>query len=120
MKIIFLSNSMTCGFPVEISLPSDMAPAITQLRMYGAAADELRSVGDFNSPRLRYEEHPSEYPGRSGSFVPFALRWLHAELPHRLGQSAATMDRLYSLLELCKASRFLLLSCSGIYETAYW
>ncbi|GAQ88369.1 hypothetical protein KFL_004220080 [Klebsormidium nitens] len=76
--------------------------ALVKLRMYGAAADELRSIGDISSPRFRYEEHPGEYPERSGSFVPFALRWLHAELPHRLGQAGATMDRLYSLLELCK------------------
>eukprot|EP00899_Mesostigma_viride_P009876 jgi/Mesvir1/18890/Mv18888-RA.1 len=35
---------------------------------------------------------------RAGSAVPFALRLLHAQLPHRLGQSSLSLDRLCELL----------------------
>lgn len=39
----------------------------------------------------------------AGSMVPFALRWMHAELPHRNGQTATTIERLYALLEFCNS-----------------
>lgn len=77
--------------------------ALMKLRSYGAAADELAAVGDLNSKQYRYEEYPSVYPDKSGSMVPFALRWMHAELPHRNGQTAATIERLYALLEFCNS-----------------
>ena len=34
--------------------------------------------------------------------MPFALRWVAAELPERLGRAGETMDRLHELLELCR------------------
>lgn len=37
-----------------------------------------------------------------GSMVPFILRWLHADLPHRLGQSQLSIERLYDLLAYCE------------------
>ncbi len=36
------------------------------------------------------------------SRVPFALRWLAAELPERLGRAGETVERLHALLELCR------------------
>lgn len=75
--------------------------ALMKLRMYGAAADELRDVGDLSAPHLRYEAHPKEFPGQTGSMVPFALRWLSAELMHRMGRSAEALDQLYELLSRC-------------------
>jgi hypothetical protein len=46
----------------------------------------------------------------TGSMVPFALRWMHAELPHRTGQMATTIERLYALLDYCnsKVSLFII------------
>ena len=52
--------------------------ALTKLRMYGAAWDELRTLGDLDDDK---------YKANGQSLVPFALRYLAAELPHRLGQS---------------------------------
>jgi hypothetical protein len=34
--------------------------------------------------------------------VPFALRWLHAQLPALLGRPKEGGEQLYSLLELCR------------------
>lgn len=39
----------------------------------------------------------------SGSMIPFALRWLHAEIPLRLGKRQETLDRLYILLDFIKS-----------------
>eukprot|EP00850_Spirogloea_muscicola_P022846 SM000314S12190 [mRNA] locus=s314:71966:75505:- [translate_table: standard] len=77
--------------------------ALVKLRMYGAAADELQAQGDLGSAKYSYESWPSSYPSKQGSMVPFALRLLHAELPHRLGHTATTIDRLYALLAHCNA-----------------
>jgi Flp pilus assembly protein TadD len=77
--------------------------ALMKLRSYGAAADELVVLGDLDSPHYQYEQHPLLYPGKSGSMVPFALRCMHAELPHRTGQTSTTMERLYALLAHCNS-----------------
>ncbi|KAG0565064.1 hypothetical protein KC19_8G160700 [Ceratodon purpureus] len=77
--------------------------ALMKLRSYGAAADELVAVGNLDATQYRYEEYPSVYPDKSGSMVPFALRWMHAELPHRNGQTATTIERLYALLDYCNS-----------------
>ncbi|CAK9256119.1 unnamed protein product [Sphagnum jensenii] len=77
--------------------------ALMKLRSYGAAADELAALGDLDSPHYQYEQHPLLYPGKSGSMVPFALRCMHAELPHRTGQTSTTMERLYALLAHCNS-----------------
>jgi hypothetical protein len=36
--------------------------------------------------------------------VPFTLRMLAAELPHHMGDTAATLDRLYALQAVCRAA----------------
>ncbi|GBG82201.1 hypothetical protein CBR_g34484 [Chara braunii] len=77
--------------------------ALMKLRMFGAAADELRSLGDLDDPKYRYESYPEIYHGKRGSLVPFSLRWLYAELPHRLSNTQGTIDRLYDLLARCNA-----------------
>jgi len=51
--------------------------ALTKLRMYGAAADELRGLGDLDASKYKHD---------GASTVPFALRYLAAELPFRLSQ----------------------------------
>ncbi|GLJ25783.1 hypothetical protein SUGI_0493710 [Cryptomeria japonica] len=73
--------------------------ANAKLRRYGEAADELDTLGNFEDPKYRYESHGSFYQGMCGSMIPFSLRWLHAEMPHRLASRQETIDRLYGLLE---------------------
>ncbi|XP_042493442.1 trafficking protein particle complex subunit 12-like [Macadamia integrifolia] len=76
--------------------------ALMKLRKFGDAAEELDSLEDFDSSQYKYESYPDHYPNRSGSMVPFALRWLHAEIPHRLGKRQETLDRLYTLLDFIR------------------
>ncbi|PIA55098.1 hypothetical protein AQUCO_00800083v1 [Aquilegia coerulea] len=85
--------------------------ALTKLRKYVEAAEDLDSLEDFDSIKYKYESYPQNYPNLSGSMVPFALRWIHAEIPLKLGKRQETLDRLYSLLdfvrlklEMCKSS----------------
>lgn len=101
--------------------------ALFRLRRFRAAATEIGAVGDFDSPLLSFERHPQTYPGRKGnrdalcgllgtrgsemrrghsvgSMVPWTLRVLHAELPHQMGDTHSTLDRLYALLDLCQRS----------------
>ena len=48
-----------------------------------------RRLGDLDAPQ-------------TAPLVPFALRWLRADLPARLDMVADTIDALYRLLEYCK------------------
>ncbi|KAE9448955.1 hypothetical protein C3L33_19148, partial [Rhododendron williamsianum] len=77
------------------------ALALTKLRRYADAQAELDStlLHHLDSPQYTFQFYPHLYPGRSGSFVPFALRWIHAILPEKLGQRGETLDRLYTLLD---------------------
>ncbi|KAF5192674.1 Trafficking protein particle complex subunit 12-like protein [Thalictrum thalictroides] len=85
--------------------------ALTKLRKYVEAAEDLDSLEDFDSIKYKYESYPEHYTNLTGSMVPFALRWIHAEIPLRLGKRQETLDRLYSLLdfvrlklEMCESS----------------
>ncbi|KAL5982102.1 hypothetical protein ACLOJK_016171 [Asimina triloba] len=55
--------------------------------------------------RHRFESFPHLYPNLSGSMLPFALRWLHAQLPNRLGDRLESLDRLYRLLAFVRSRR---------------
>ncbi|KAL6959315.1 hypothetical protein U1Q18_039463 [Sarracenia purpurea var. burkii] len=77
--------------------------ALVKLRRYADAATELESLDDdLDSSSYHYHFYPHHYPNRSGSMVPFALRWLHAELPLKLGKRHETLDRLYTLLDFVR------------------
>ncbi|OVA14646.1 Tetratricopeptide repeat-containing domain [Macleaya cordata] len=76
--------------------------ALTKLRKFGDASEEFDTLEDFDSAQYKYESYPDHYPNRSGSMVPFALRWLHAEIPLRLGKREETLDRLYLLLDFVR------------------
>ncbi|KAM7513656.1 hypothetical protein LguiA_003239 [Lonicera macranthoides] len=79
------------------------ALALTKLRRIADALAELDSLDeDLDSPNYRYEHYPEQYPNRSGSMVPFGLRWLHAELPAKLGKRNETLDRFYMLLHFVR------------------
>lgn len=77
--------------------------ALAKLRRYGDAVEELSTMEDFDSPQYKYESHPLFYNGKSGSMVPFSLRWLHAQLPYRVGKKKETLDRLYELLDFVES-----------------
>ncbi|CAI5528994.1 unnamed protein product [Closterium sp. Naga37s-1] len=91
------------GLAQQLALRGYHVLALMKLRMYGAAAEELTLLGNLDSPQYRYEAHPGMYPGRKGSMLPFALRWLAAELPHRMGNPALTLERLCALQVYCTA-----------------
>ncbi|GFZ18594.1 tetratricopeptide repeat (TPR)-like superfamily protein [Actinidia rufa] len=80
------------------------ALALTKLRRFADAAAEIDSLDDeLDSPSYHYQSYPQHYPNRSGSMVPFVLRWLHAELPSKLGKRHETLDRFYTLLNFVRA-----------------
>jgi hypothetical protein len=64
--------------------------ALTKLRMYGAAADELRGLGDLDASKYKHD---------GASTVPFALRYLAAELPFRLSQPQVRAHCFFGFLE---------------------
>uniref|UniRef100_A0A5B7BCW8 Putative trafficking protein particle complex subunit 12 n=1 Tax=Davidia involucrata TaxID=16924 RepID=A0A5B7BCW8_DAVIN len=77
--------------------------ALIKLRRYADASAEIESLeDDLDSSHYKYQSYPQHYPNRSGSMVPFALRWLHAELPSKLGKRQETLDRLYTLLDFVR------------------
>ncbi|KAK9073636.1 hypothetical protein SSX86_007960 [Deinandra increscens subsp. villosa] len=77
------------------------AIALTKLRRFSEAVAELDLV-EKGLDIYRYETYPHHYPNRHGSMAPFVLRWLHAELPSRLGKRQETLDRFYILLQFIK------------------
>ncbi|XP_065876484.1 uncharacterized protein [Euphorbia lathyris] len=76
--------------------------ALTKLRRYKDALAELDTVYDFDSHHYLYETYPKIYPNRSGSMVPFSLRWLHALIPFKLGNRQEGLDRFYLLLDFVR------------------
>ncbi|CAN6463075.1 unnamed protein product [Victoria cruziana] len=95
--------------------------ALAKIRKFQEASDEIDALGDLNAEKYRYEAHPEHYHGKSGSMVPFSLRWLHAQLPEMLGKRQETIDRLYLLLDFVRKklkyfsdqSELVAKSCSG-------
>lgn len=77
------------------------AIALTKLRRFTEAVSELDLV-EKGLDIYRYETYPNHYPNRHGSMAPFVLRWLHAELPSRLGKRLETLDRFYILLQFIR------------------
>lgn len=71
---------------------------LIKLRYYSLAESELQAFHNLDTPDLYYEYYPGVYPGKKGCMVPFGMRILHAELPHFLGRSHETLDRLYYIL----------------------
>lgn len=78
------------------------ALALHKLRRYSDASLEIQTLIPFDSPKYLYQTYPDLYPGRAGSMLPFSVRYLHADLPQRLGSRNETLDRLYSLLDFVR------------------
>ncbi|KAK8490208.1 hypothetical protein V6N12_011357 [Hibiscus sabdariffa] len=76
--------------------------ALTKLRRFTDASADLDSLHDFNSHHYKYESYPQLYPSRSGSMVPFSLRFIHAQLPFKLGNRQEGLDRFYLLLSFIR------------------
>ncbi|KAL5714798.1 hypothetical protein ACHQM5_016710 [Ranunculus cassubicifolius] len=76
--------------------------ALTKLRKYIEVAEDLDSLEDFDDLKYKYESYPDQYPNQFGSMIPFALRWIHAEIPLKLGKRQETLDRLYVLLDFVR------------------
>ena len=72
--------------PTWLSLKAYQILTLVKLRTYGAAADELKLLGNLDDPR--YNTAPD-----GSSAVPHALRVLAAELPRLLGQPVGTSTR---------------------------
>ncbi|MBA0717596.1 hypothetical protein Golax_005397 [Gossypium laxum] len=76
--------------------------ALTKLRRFSDASNELDSLHDFNSHHYKYETYPKLYHTRSGSMVPFSLRFINAQLPFKLGNRQEGLDRFYLLLNFIR------------------
>ncbi|KAL4367826.1 hypothetical protein GQ457_05G008600 [Hibiscus cannabinus] len=76
--------------------------ALTKLRRFTDASADLDSLHDFNTHHYKYESYPQLYPSRSGSMVPFSLRFIHAQLPFNLGNRQQGLDRFYLLLSFIR------------------
>lgn len=82
--------------------------AFLRLRKHDFANAELEEIGQLDRPQYCYETYASKYPdGRRGSFVPFSLRVLKAEMPARLSSERTavdeTVDALLALRGWCRA-----------------
>lgn len=76
---------------------------LTKLNLHQNAELEIEPFGNLDQPDLYYEYHPTAYPGRRGSMVPFSMRLLHAELPQYLAKPQEALDRLHTLKTVCLA-----------------
>jgi tetratricopeptide (TPR) repeat protein len=74
---------------------------MVKLRQFQIALHEFSDIGNFEDTKYRYESYPDLYPNRRGSFVPFSLRLIHAEIVS-LTNKERSLDPLYNLLALCQ------------------
>jgi tetratricopeptide (TPR) repeat protein len=77
--------------------------ALAKLRRFNDASAELDSLEELDGSHYQYQSYPSLYPNRSGSMVPFSLRWLLALIPVKLGQRQLGLDRFYILLDFVRS-----------------
>ena len=77
--------------------------ALSKLRRFADASAELDTLDDLDAAHYLYQTYPNIYPTRSGSMVPFSLRWLHALLPIKLGKRQLGLDRFYALLDFVRS-----------------
>ncbi|KAM0939970.1 putative tetratricopeptide-like helical domain superfamily [Dioscorea sansibarensis] len=106
-----LSHSRSVPPHVHLSHLAFHALSLHKLRRFPDSLRVLQSLvagvdagdGDpFDSLQFRYESYPDVYPAHSGSMLPFAVRYLHADLPQRIGDRSQSLDRLYSLLDFVR------------------
>ncbi|KAK9040257.1 hypothetical protein V6N11_015431 [Hibiscus sabdariffa] len=76
--------------------------ALSKLSRFADASSEIDTLDDFNSHYYKYETYPQLYPNRSGSMIPFSLRFIHAQLPMKLENRQEGLDRFYLLLKFIR------------------
>eukprot|EP00002_Diphylleia_rotans_P007718 TRINITY_DN17370_c0_g1_i1.p1 TRINITY_DN17370_c0_g1~~TRINITY_DN17370_c0_g1_i1.p1 ORF type:complete len:535 (+),score=112.11 TRINITY_DN17370_c0_g1_i1:55-1659(+) len=79
--------------------------ALFRLRRYAYCEQHINDLGDLNDAKYRFESHPEYFENKTGSMIPFTLHLLHAEIPHRIGNTLLSLDRLYQLLSLCEREK---------------
>lgn len=73
-----------------------------KLRLFKSASEEFSRLGNLDDMQYQFESYPSTYPGLNGSFVPFSLRILKAEIDYHQGKPSSKVDSLYALLSMCQ------------------
>nr|GEU35080.1 trafficking protein particle complex subunit 12-like [Tanacetum cinerariifolium] len=90
---------------------------LMKLRRFSDAVKEIDTLEDgIDNVIYSYQNYPQHYPGRVGSMAPFALRWLYAELPSRVGDRQESVDRFYMLLDYVREK----MSKSGLGSGDVW
>ena len=72
--------------------------ALLKLQDVPKAEREMAMLGDLRSQGWHYERYPGQFPGKTGSMVPYALLVLHALLPSYSGNHDNALSRLYALI----------------------
>lgn len=94
--------------------------ALTKLRRFSEAVTELDTLEDgIDNVIYSYENYPHHYPNRHGSMAPFALRWLYAELPSKVGNRQETVDRFYLLLQFVREKIEITKDSSGMSDNIW-
>jgi tetratricopeptide (TPR) repeat protein len=75
---------------------------LVAMQQYHEAELELAAFADLVNPDLYYQYHTHNYPGKTGSMVPFSMRLLHAQLPSYTGNHQQSLDRLCLLQHTCQ------------------
>jgi hypothetical protein len=86
---------------VQLQLSELRIVVACKLWLYKSVAEEMARLGNLNDERYSFETHKSFYPTLRGSFVPFSLRIIQAEVHSFQGNSSLTIDGLFSLLNMC-------------------
>ena len=79
--------------------------ALWKLRLYDKAMAELDVVGDLNQREFAFDIPSASRSPTKGSYVPFALRLLHARIPQFVGTPKVALERLHELLYETKKVR---------------
>ncbi|KAL4235736.1 Trafficking protein particle complex subunit 12 [Mactra antiquata] len=96
------SESPSLHTPESLQLWYCRFSLMMKLRMYSVMESEMAAFKNLDTPDIYYEFYPQIFTGKRGSMVAFGMRLLHAELPHHLGRSQETLDRLYYILAIIK------------------
>eukprot|EP01117_Protostelium_nocturnum_P003622 TRINITY_DN1489_c0_g2_i1.p1 TRINITY_DN1489_c0_g2~~TRINITY_DN1489_c0_g2_i1.p1 ORF type:complete len:427 (-),score=187.89 TRINITY_DN1489_c0_g2_i1:419-1699(-) len=75
--------------------------SLLKLRQYKAVSDEIDQLGSFDESPNTFQSYPQLYSNLFGSFVPFSLRVIKAQLPEFL-KTGNSLDEMFQLLSLCK------------------
>ena len=102
--------------PDFLSLAAYHILSLTKLRAFGAAADALATLHAQRRLHLDDEDTGTDDGDESRRVFPYALRVLHAELPHCVGKTQLTVDRHVALVHHC--ARHVMTSQDGRGEDA--